>query len=512
LRSVFWSKFGSPGYSQFTGKPDRTSQERGLAAIEKWLKVEERNACTNARIELFQVNFGKFSSEDVLQLASKYLMQTIGKVPPRDLLGEYTGGASTRVKRSPYAIPQKFEGKAHVSRSAELIAGSLFLRYPLWGRYIHSQGGYEYQDASVLFTVPKNSEIDRVACKEPEVNMYLQRACGLFIRNRLKRAGIDLQDQSRNRRLAKIGSSERKLATMDLSSASDTVSTALVRRLLPPAWFELLDALRVKKVDLPDGTQHTLEMFSSMGNGFTFELESLIFWVLTRSVAALIKCRGSVGVYGDDIIAPIGVAKSLLRVLPFFGFIVNQKKTFVSGDFRESCGGHYRNGRDVTPVYFRKEIASVTECIQLCNQLLKWCATTPLGVVPSKGLADLILGLIQFVPARFHGGQSFERIDALVTGDSPKQRLVQVHKPVDIPMVGGYLWWLHEKEMSPRVHSPTEAATEGRWVVRPNQSWYEGDLMLRVKHEIVSGLTYVSQYTAPYEPVIRGFAGYGLPI
>lgn len=297
---------------------------------------------------------------------------------------------------------------------------------------------------------------------------------------------------------------------MDMSSASDTVCTELVRRLLPEQWFDLLDAIRIKKVILPSGEQHPLEMFSSMGNGFTFELESLIFWTLTRSVATLIKCRGKVGVYGDDIIAPVQVAKSLTRVLPFLGFIVNQKKTFVSGGFRESCGGHYRDGRDVTPVYFRRKITTWTECIQLHNQLLNWCIHTPLGVVPSKPLATLILGLREAVPYKYYGGQSLERNDALVTGSYPIQRLVQKHKPAETPMVGAYLWWLHEKESNQNVHSPTEVASEGHWVSRPNRSWHEENLMLLVQHEVLPGLAYAVGETDSYEPSDRVKSNAGL--
>jgi hypothetical protein len=78
-------------------------------------------------------------------------------------------------------------------------------------------------ESSVYFTVPKNSTIDRSACKEPEVNMILQRALSKHIRESLKRVGIDLRDQGVNQRLArdalKLG-----LATVDLSAASDSIT------------------------------------------------------------------------------------------------------------------------------------------------------------------------------------------------------------------------------------------------------------------------------------------------
>jgi hypothetical protein len=118
----------------------------------------------------------------------------------------------------------------------------------------------------VLFTVPKSSEIDRVACKEPEVNMFMQRSVGAHIRRRLRRVGVDLNDQTVNQHLAKIAV-DQGLATIDLSAASDSITEQLVVNWLPPEWFLLLNRLRVHNVDV-DGTLHPLQMFSSMGNGF----------------------------------------------------------------------------------------------------------------------------------------------------------------------------------------------------------------------------------------------------
>jgi hypothetical protein len=40
-----------------------------------------------------------------------------------------------------------------------------------------------------------------------------------------------------------------------------------------------------------------------------------------------------------------------LGILSSLGFKVNQSKTFGSGNFRESCGGEYFKGHDVTPTY-----------------------------------------------------------------------------------------------------------------------------------------------------------------
>jgi hypothetical protein len=83
---------------------------------------------------------------------------------------------------------------------------------------------------------------------------------------------------------------------------------------------------------------YTFEKISSMGNGFTFALESLIFGALVRCA---IRRTGSVkksAVYGDDLIVPVTAAPYLKTLLEYFGFQLNEDKSFAAGPFRESCG------------------------------------------------------------------------------------------------------------------------------------------------------------------------------
>lgn len=487
LSSCVWSKYSSSGLKQLTGKEDSTPKDRQHRAIAKWLAVESGNEKTNSRLIFRSCDFGFATSTQIINLMKRYITETLGLNPPPLLGGEFTGGASTRVKRGVGAISAKFEGKAHVSSSARPYWADAVFRSTLWVSLSPESLGGEVQENSVLFTVPKNSEIDRVACKEPEANMYLQRGAGLFIRNRLRRRGIDLNDQTRNQLLAKEGSITGKLSTVDLSSASDTVTRSLVGLVLPPAWFALLDDLRVKEVLLPDGTYHSLKMFSSMGNGFTFELESLIFWALIRSVATLIRCPGKIGVYGDDLVCHRKIALSLSRVLPWLGFKMNAKKTFFYGSFRESCGSHYDKGSDVTPFYVREYPSELQQIIRIGNQLLKWILMDTFPSVLHPRYIDLWFALSAYVPESVYGGQSFERSDALVTGHAPRKRLVQVHKPSDVCQVGSYLQWHHEKEKYPEmVTSPTEAAYQSRWVLRPNQSWYGEDSLFSAARWLIN--------------------------
>jgi hypothetical protein len=65
---------------------------------------------------------------------------------------------------------------------------------------------------------------------------------------------------------------------------------------------------------------------------------------------------GQVRIYGDDIIVPVDCVPHVIAELETFGFKINRDKSFWNGKFRESCGGDFYDGQDVTPVRLRKEI------------------------------------------------------------------------------------------------------------------------------------------------------------
>ena len=236
-------------------------------------------------------------------------------------------------------------------------------------------------------TVSKNAKTDRFIAAEPTGNIFLQLGVGSYIRKCLKRSGIDLDDQTINQSLAR-SALDLGLATVDLKAASDTISSAIVWHLLPHSWATFLDALRSENIVIDDELR-PLEKFSSMGNGFTFELESLIFWALVESLRDLrSNGNGRVSVYGDDIICPSELYEELRELLDFCGFTTNVKKTHASGLFRESCGKHYFGGKDVTPIY-QKEIPSTkAKAYRFHNRLLYHAVDRGSYVGSSLAIAD----------------------------------------------------------------------------------------------------------------------------
>lgn len=238
---------------------------------------------------------------------------------------------------------------------------------------------------SRVTTVPKNAKTDRVICIEPDLNMYVQKGIGRVIRNRLRRWGLlHPWAQRENAELAREGSATGRLATVDLSSASDSIHMDVVRQLLPPEWVSAIELCRSPSTVLPSGEVKLLRKVSSMGNGFTFELETLIFYGLCQAVIELISTKETdrrCKVYGDDIIIDADLEPYLRVVLEHFGFTVNLKKTFRSGPFRESCGKHYFAGIDVTPFYVRGPVDSVLRVYWAANQIRRH-SRLPWGLDP----------------------------------------------------------------------------------------------------------------------------------
>lgn len=417
------------------------ARQRRSAAIEKWLKTEIRNSVTNTRLTSSAGRLW-FSStrtfDDVLNGAAKVIRDIIGSAPSLDLLhGGFSGGATTSRPRNEGHPALKFLGQADVTRPAYQIWTTI--NGSRWADHWNESGlEPRFVPGNVLFTVPKNAEIDRVAAKEPDLNIFLQKMLGNQLRWCLRRVGINLNDQSINGELARRGSIDGSLATLDLSSASDSVTYQLVKRLLPFDWFYYLEAFRSPVTEI-DGDLHINEMFSSMGNGFTFELESLIFYSLARSTARLMGVRGKLSVYGDDIIVPTDLVEPFIRVLSFAGFQTNAEKSFYDGPFRESCGSYWHAGEDVKPFFLRGPLHRLSDLIHLLNSLASWATFE--GIVDPR-FEELWLKFRVYVPKVLWGGQDFTSRSSLVTADLPRKELKEVTRLVSHTHVGGLLFWL----------------------------------------------------------------------
>lgn len=251
---------------------------------------------------------------------------------------------------------------------------------------------------SSLTSVRKDARKNRCICTEPSLNMYYQLGAKSIINGLLKRHFcLDVATQPDiNKELARLGSIDGSNATIDLSDASDHIHYDLVKQLLHAQVFRTLDLTRSAYFEC-NGEVRRFNMISSMGNGFTFSLMTIL---LTSLLDVFLRQHGTKyvpmrdGVFGDDIILPAKYATEFCAVLSGFGFKVNHDKSFLSGPFRESCGGDYLHGKNVRGVYI-KEITNEAHIYSTFNRLSYWSARNS---IPLPTTLSYLKGLAKFQP------------------------------------------------------------------------------------------------------------------
>jgi len=396
--------------------PVKLDPER--AAIEKFVKSEVN--CRNSNTLFEQWKLGRVCIDrrvaGILHAAAEKISFVLGEVPKvGELPLRFTSGASTEVKKKDSSIRNQL--MADLSCSEEMynsgLVHAVMRLEPTWlgcrmeprpqglqaestrdltlinvghsiGKLMHipskidasynygGNAGYEssycmlhdmklwvqIRKAQLEFA-PKTAFEHRTIVKDPPLNKYVQVAYGEVIRDRLRsRCGIDiLKGQTLHRELARKASLTGDLATLDQVSASNNICRELCQFLLPFDWFYALQESSTSAVTY-QGLTISLAKMMGEGNGFTFPLQTLIFWAICKACVEQTSCSNPVvSVYGDDVICPVEAIPQILRVFTVCGFEVNQKKSFWDGPFRESCGGDWYIGENVRPIYIKEHLS-----------------------------------------------------------------------------------------------------------------------------------------------------------
>lgn len=251
-----------------------------------------------------------------------------------------------------------------------------------------------------VIAVPKTLKTPRIIAIEPTCMQYAQQAIARSLIDSLTQDNnlskmIGFFDQDVNHFMARLGSLNGSFATLDLSEASDRVSNLHVRLLTER--FSLskraIQSARSLKADVPGYGVIPLAKYASMGSALTFPLEAMVFLTvvfhgiekaLNRPLdrSDFTTLRSEVRVFGDDIIVPVDYVHEVISSLQTFGFVVNERKSFWNGKFRESCGKEYYSGHDISIVKLRqvfptslrdaKQVISLVSFRNLCYQHGYW--------------------------------------------------------------------------------------------------------------------------------------------
>jgi hypothetical protein len=248
-----------------------------------------------------------------------------------------------------------------------------FAKHSLHSYFASNAPTYVRQVHTRCALVPKDFKGPRLISAESVVNQYLQqgqmkRMMEYFATNPLLRCSIRLKDQSFNQRAA-ARASQDCLATVDLSSASDTVSVPLV-------WFLLSGVPKLRRFLMATRSDYMLyadrkiriTSFAPMGSATCFPVETLVFWSLAIASLEITRLHPKTGkpvmgpyalardirVFGDDIIIPEEAYPTLSALLTSVGCEVNVQKTCYRTPFRESCGTEWYGRFDVSLIRNRQ--------------------------------------------------------------------------------------------------------------------------------------------------------------
>nr|UJQ84874.1 MAG: putative replicase protein [Leviviridae sp.] len=230
---------------------------------------------------------------------------------------------------------------------------------------------WEHEPAARLIAVPKSLKGPRLIAAEPTAHQWCQQIVRDCLMQRVDQtllgAFVAFRRQDLSQEMVRRASIDGSLATADLSAASDRLSCYVVERVFrsSPSLVAAFKAVRTRWMrqsldkHLPPALR--LRKFSTMGSALTFPVQSIVFAAvaigcalhkqgLRPTIRNIRKLRGSVRVFGDDIIVPADCLDLLGNTLTALGLKVNVDKTFGTGRFRESCGEDAYLGHSVATV------------------------------------------------------------------------------------------------------------------------------------------------------------------
>jgi len=401
---------------------DRTTLDGDKAAAEKFLRVNQRvsswvyNPCTSLDEELMgdfkQLLYRFFYPTGTESLISGYgQIFDQGRNGPGSAVGALGQDFYTKSFSGPLLCTTSLIKAMYLS-SLQNDHQSLWNTADFNRERVYGEIGF--CEGSRFHFVPKDDSTSRLIAIEPTLNMFYQLGLGRLLENGLKsNFGLDLSIQPQiNQQVARFGSVTDSLCTIDLSNASDSLGIPMLKWALPGPVMAYLMALRSPCGTLM-GERVVLHMVSTMGNGFTFPLETLVFTCCVLSAIRSFRVKperpdrdsvpvhdtdlnrlGLWGVFGDDIVCHRKMSHRVLRLLDLLGFEVNREKSFVEGPFRESCGRDFFKGHDVRGVYI-KSLHNVESRYAAINALNVWSAKTGIALV------KVIQMLVNSVPKVF---------------------------------------------------------------------------------------------------------------
>lgn len=238
------------------------------------------------------------------------------------------------------------------------------LMYPVWRYGFHDYGERDDIDYVKAVAVPKSYKTPRIIAEVSAKCQFFQQGIRKWLLHFLERNNysdfIILDDQTINQEWSRLGSIYGTYATIDLSSASDSISRHLAKKILPYGWFDVIEEFNPPFI-MVNGKKEKRNILLTSGSGDTFVVESIIFLAIAFSAWEYVQimCPDTAylapRVYGDDLICDSRCYDTTRDFLQKLGFTVNESKSFSDGRYRESCGAEWFCGLDTATKYFPRK-------------------------------------------------------------------------------------------------------------------------------------------------------------
>lgn len=397
-------------------------------------------------------------AENYLRKAARSLRPYVAKILKGYVfdpaIGSFSNGVATDAKQPLYG---------------KLTAYAKY--YPNFGDPLYPRGSAQRllkDDDMVCFVqaVPKSFKTPRIIAMESSNRQYHMQAM------RMKMEGciasnihyvLDTHDQSINQVLCRDGAIRSTYATIDLSSASDSLSRYFVMECFPDdAWEDMITYLS-KYMSFDKGkTKSKVHMFSTSGSALTFVVESIVFVAICLQVADDARVFTGINylrprVFGDDMVVDNRLFESITGRLEDLRFFVNREKSF-GGDscYRESCGVEYALGLPTHTRYFPRKPLSWTErdvnesiasLCQLQHRLFSEC----------RQASDLVAHLVRSLEPRMTSSvPGSECMDLWSNSPVFKLRVPSIWRPRYNPK-----WDNIQARLSKRFNVPAKKCVEG---------------------------------------------------
>ena len=421
-------------YKKYRFRDDKyTDEELQYNTLLKFFKEQERISTHQQPTQLCY---------EVLQRARKIASGILGKYSPEETIKHARFGKKSSIG-CPLAvayIDEKLSNVAAFTSSSkcakwffkDYLPGDPLLKKML-RKIISSGKAILSHEFLKLVLVPKTWKKRRPITPLTLIALFYSYGVGTQVENCLRLVGLDIKRlQQRHRRLVKAFSMSKTHATADLRSASDSLTSELLNRVLPRKWFCAIQRTFCHQLIVGDKTYYTASVLP-MGNGLTFPVETLVFYSIVQAVKELTETKaGFVSVYGDDLIYPSSIHPVIAHVFPRIGLVLNLDKTFVQAPFRESCGSDYYQGVDVRPFFLSGE-----HCMLTRTQYLQYLYKTYNGLTRrwdpqwiKSTLFYLLTEIAQVAREIYRVPVSF-----------PDTAGIKVHSPLSVPLGADILPW-----------------------------------------------------------------------